>query len=466
MEEIRYIAATGSVGGGVDRDALMAALDYDPHFIAADAGTTDAGAFSLGRGVAASSRSAVKRDLSVMLEAGLRVRVPVIVGSAGTAGADAHVDWVLEIVKQIGRELGERLVGAAIYSEQHLPDLADSLAAGRLIPLGHAKPLGLDGLQRCERVVAMLGAEPLQEALAGEPQFIIAGRCSDAALYAALPLMHGFPPALAWHAGKVVESGTLACESARPGVMLVTLGRNSFSVRPIGADLRCTTQSVAAQSLYENAHPYLFAEPSGTLDITASTYEQQDEVTVRVSGSQFVTANDYSVKLEGAELLGFQSMIVGGVRDPLILSQLDSWLDRIHDQATDEIARFMQVAVDDERYRIGFHVYGRDAVMGQLESGGRPGHEVGIVCTTLAPTQDRATEMARLCHRPLLHAPIPEWKGSITGFACLHSPAWIELGPLYRFALNHVLLLGSGQAVHRLKRIDVPTGDRPRLVSV
>src|SRR3981081_1911730 len=96
VQEMRYIAATGALGAGVDPGSLFAALDEEPSFIAADAGTTDAGAFALGAGETASSRGAVKQDLSVMLQAGLRAQVPVIVGSAGTAGADVHVDWVLD----------------------------------------------------------------------------------------------------------------------------------------------------------------------------------------------------------------------------------------------------------------------------------------------------------------------------------------------------------------------------------
>src|SRR3981081_4723154 len=90
MSEMTYIAATGALGAGVDRDSLFAALDEHPRFIAADAGTTDAGAFALGAGETAFSRAAVKRDLSLMLQAGLRARVPVIVGAAGAPGWEAR----------------------------------------------------------------------------------------------------------------------------------------------------------------------------------------------------------------------------------------------------------------------------------------------------------------------------------------------------------------------------------------
>jgi hypothetical protein len=450
-----YIAATGALGAGVDRDSLFAALGEGPRFIAADAGTTDAGAFALGAGETAFSRAAVKRDLSLMLQAGLRAGVPVIVGSAGTAGADVHVDWVLGILEELARELGEQLRGFAIYAEQDRGSLAASVRGGRVRPLACARELGLEQLARCERVVAMMGVEPLQEALGSDPQFVVAGRCSDSALYAALPLMGGFPAGLAWHAGKVVECGTLACETMGAGVMVVRLREESFSVWPVGPGLRCTPQSVAAHSLYETADPFLFAEPSGTLDISASSYEQEDERTVRVAGSRFLEAGEYSVKLEGAELIGFEAMLVGGVRDPLIIAQLDRWLARIGEYVRGSLARVMGVELDGDRYRLGFQVYGRDGVMGELEPISAPGHEVGIVCTTLAPTQEEATEMARLCRQPLLHAPIPEWKGAITGFACLHNPAWVELGPAYRFCLNHVLLPGDGERVHRLRAVEL-----------
>jgi hypothetical protein len=455
VEEMSYVAAIGAVGAGVDGDALIAALEYRPAFIAADAGTTDAGAFALGTGATAFSREAVRRDVRAMLEAGLQAGIPVIIGSAGTAGADAQVDWVLDIVEGIAAELGRSLRGVAIYSEQAGAALEKDRRSGRIVPLANAGQLDADRLARCERVVAMMGVEPLQTALAGTPDFVVAGRCSDAALFAALPLLRGFPAGLAWHAGKVVECGTMACESLGKGVMLVTMRHDSFTVRPIGAGLRCTPQSVAAHSLYETADPFLFAEPSGTLDISASRYESEDDVAVRVSGSAFVAAEMASFKLEGAELAGYSTMIVGGVRDPLIIGQLDAWLGNIRDYINASIATVMGVEIDGERYRVDFQVYGRNAVMGTLEPRPAPAHEVGIVCSTLAPTQDEATQMARLCRQPLLHAPIPEWKGSITGFACLHNPAWVELGPLYRFSLNHILVGAQRDDVHRIKTIEI-----------
>src|SRR5258708_6135152 len=99
--QIRFIAPVGSVGGGISATALDEALAQPTDFIACDAGTTDAGPFSLGMGIPAFPREAVKRDLSLMLRAAQRANIPVIVGSAGTEGGDVHVDLVLESVREM-----------------------------------------------------------------------------------------------------------------------------------------------------------------------------------------------------------------------------------------------------------------------------------------------------------------------------------------------------------------------------
>src|SRR5258708_12323783 len=101
--------------------------------------------------------------------------------------------------------------------------------------------------------------------------------------------MQGFPPGLAWHAGKVSECGTLVCETLGKGVIFTTVSHEEITIRPYGAGLRCTPQSVAAHSLYENADPYLHRECSGTFDLTKATFEAIDGVTVRIRRSEFIS---------------------------------------------------------------------------------------------------------------------------------------------------------------------------------
>lgn len=455
MNEVRFISAVGALGGGIPQDAFDEAMASLPHFIACDAGTTDAGPFSLGGGRPAFTREAVKHDLRVILAAGIQARIPVIVGSAGTAGGDSHVDWTLAIAKEVAAELKLTLRVAVIYSEQDKAYLKGLLRDDRLRPLDPAPPIDDATIDRSSRIVGMMGVEPLQEALKHGVDFILAGRCSDAALFAAFPIMRGFPEGLSWHAGKTVECGTLCCETVRKGVIFGWLRPDHFVVSPFGKDLRCTPQSIAAHSLYENTDPYLHKESSGTLDISRASYDKVDDRSVRVSGSAFARSDVFTVKLEGAEPTGYQSVIVGGIRDPLIIRQLDSWLDGVRAKAETAITRVLGDQVKKGDYHLVFHVYGRNAVMGALEPSADLPHEVGIVLEATAPTQELASKIAALCRQPLLHHPIPEWKGSITGFACLHNPAFVERGAVYKFNLHHVALPRMKEEMFRTQFITI-----------
>jgi hypothetical protein len=438
LAQIRFIAPVGSVGGGISGPALDEALAESPHFIACDAGTTDAGPFSLGMGIPAFPPEAVKRDLSLMLRAGRKANIPVIVGSAGTAGADVHVDRVLEIVREIVAEHHLTLRTAVIYAQQDKAYLKGLLHQNRILPLDPAPPISDDVFDSSSRIVGMMGVEPLQQAISDGADFVLAGRCSDSALFAAIPLMQDFPAGLAWHSGKVSECGTLVCETLGKGVIFTTVSRDEITIRPYGDGLRCTPQSVAAHSLYENSDPYLHRECAGSFDLSNSIYEAIDDVTVKITGSEF-KPEPYTVKLEGAALAGYQSIIVGGIRDPYIIRQLDSWLAAVRDYIDESAACVLGDQADKSSYSLVFHTYGINAVMGRLEPDPKHlPHEVGIVLEVTAPTQDLAHKLAQLSRQPLLHCPIREWAGSITAFACLHNPAVIDRGPVYRFNLNHV----------------------------
>jgi len=437
LDEIRYVAASGALGVGVDAEALDQSLDSAPHFIASDAGTTDAGPFALGSGTAAFPREAVKRDLTRVLVASNKANIPALIGSAGTAGGDPHVEWVLDIAREIAEENGLSLRTAVIRSEQNPDYLLELYRQGRVRALDPAPDIDETIFARSARIVGMMGVEPLQAALDAGADFVLAGRCSDPALFAALPIMRGFPAGLAWHAGKVTECGTMACEGGHGGVITATVRQHEVILRPVGKGLRCTPQSIAAHSLYENAHPYLHKECSGTLDLTHSKYTAVDETSVRITGSEFIPAKDYTVKLEGAQLVGYQSIMIGGIRDPFILRRLDQWLAEVKAYIYRSVERVLALRPSD--WTLCVHVYGRNAVMGALEpKASEMPHEVGIVVEATAATQELATKAAQLSRQPFLHHGAPEWTSGTTSFACLHNPAHIDRGAVYRFNLNHV----------------------------
>lgn len=454
MDEIRFVCGSGGLGGGKVRAAdLDEAMKMHPHFIACDAGTTDSGPFSLGSGRSNYPREAVKRDLEIVLVAAQKAGIPLLIGSSGTAGIDAQVDWVVDIANEIATEHQFKTRTAAIHSEQSSEYLKGLYRESRIRPLDPAPPLDEALLDRTAHVVGMMGVEPLQRALAGGAQLVIAGRCSDSALFAAMPVLKGFPEGLAWHAGKVLECGTQVCESAGRGVIYARLTHDDLTIRPFGDGLKCTPQSVAAHSFYENGDPYLHVESSGTLDLTDSVYEAVDDVTVRVTGSAFRHGEAYTVKLEGAECVGYQSVVIGGIRDPFFIRQFDSWLDGVKKKIHTSVSEILRLAEKD--YRLDFHAYGRNAVMGALESDESLPREIGLVLNVTAQTQALATKIAEISRQPLLHHPIPEWSGSITSIAFLHNPVPLDRGAVYRFCLNHVAIPRTQEEMFRTRFLDI-----------
>src|SRR5260370_2571542 len=210
LQQIRFIWRIGSVGGGISGEALDEALAQSPHFIACDAGTTDAGPFSLGMGTPAFPREAVKRDLSLMLRAGRKANIPLIIGSAGTAGGDVQSDWVLEIAREIVGEHDLTLRTAVIYAEQDEAYRKRLVYENRILPLDPAPPISDNVIDGSTRIVGMMGVEPLQQALSEGADFVLAGRCSASALFAPIPVLTGYPPWSAWQAGKESQRGNPA----------------------------------------------------------------------------------------------------------------------------------------------------------------------------------------------------------------------------------------------------------------
>lgn len=223
-----------------------------------------------------------------------------------------------------------------------------------------------------------------------------------------------------------------------PDSMYAVLRRDHFEMEPLGLDMRCSAQSVAAHSLYETADPYRLIESSGTLDLTEAKYEEISDRRVRISGGKYLPAEKYTVKLEGAELAGYQSIVIGGIRDPFIIRQIDDWIERLKERVD---TRVQTVYGDDaDGYVFNIRVFGRDAVMGPLEPVKEiTSHEVGLVMEVTAATQEIATGIVSLARHQALHLPIPEWRGFITGVACLYSPAYLERGAVYSFNCNSVV---------------------------
>ncbi len=438
MKKIKALAATGNLSTGFREETLVRAVQQGAHFIGCDAGTTDSGPYYLGSGNSRGPRDGTKRNLRIMIREALKAGIPVIVGSAGHAGGSPHLNWTLEIVRELAQENAWHFKLAAIDSEIPKELLAAAFLEGRITPLCPAPELQEISIRQATRFVAMMGIEPLQSALKAGAQVVVAGRCSDVAIYAELPVLEGIPKHIAFHAGKILECGSAAvAQRFYPDCMAAELDQDGFTVEPPNPTFRCTPQSVAAHTLYENADPYRLVESGGTVDTTEAQYQAISDRAVRVTGAQFVPAQKYTVKIEGAALAGYRSIVVAGIRDPLVLRQLGAFLASLRSVVERKIEDSLKLPP--QEYTLQFRVYGADGSLGQAEPCPQvEGHEVGLIIDVVASSQSLAADILPIVWHTGLHHPIPEQEGLISNLAFPFSPPGTDMGPVYRFCANHV----------------------------
>lgn len=443
MDEVRVLAASSQLGAGFRESSFKRGLSLNPHVIGCDAGSTDSGPHALGTGEGTFADAGTKRDLRLMLLGRAEKKIPMIVGSCGTSGSNSGVEQMRRIVLEIAKEEGLKFRLATIRSEQDLGVLKEKFRSNKMRPLNAAPEITEETFDRSTRMVGMMGYEPIAKAIADGADVVLAGRSSDTALFAAYPMLHGINPGPIWHAAKIIECGASCCVSRKRSDSIFAWIRNDhFDVEPMDLDNHVTAQSVASHSLYENADPFLMLEPGGTVDTRESEYEQIDDRIVRVRGSKFLTADEYTIKLEGVESLGYQHVIIAGVSDPYILRQLDHWLDAMREKMKERVIEMFsgQLAVD--AYDIHVRIYGKDGVMGPLtpQNGQSLPHEVGLIFTVTAPTEDQSYSIAKIFAHLASHFPIPEWSGLITGLAFPYSPFVLNKGESHIFNINHVVV--------------------------
>jgi hypothetical protein len=436
MSTLNVLMPTGMLGGGFPADTVSRGLELGADAIVVDGGSTDSGPHYLGTGTAKTSRSAVARDLRILLAAAHRASIPLVIGSCGTAGTDSCVDWVAEITDEILVAEGLSAMVARIYSEQSADNLRPRLESGHIRPLPPAGELERTDLERCSHIVAVMGHEPISQALAEGAQIVLAGRATDTALLASIALPLGFPTGAVWHAGKISECGGLCTDMPTSGGVLVTLDERGFVVEPLAREAACTPFTVAAHMFYENADPFHLREPDGLLDTTGASYHAVDGRKVRVEGSRFDVLPP-TIKLEGAAPAGYQTMIIVGLRNPRVLSQIETWCNVVLDYLRTMIRTRLNLS--ESEYDLRLLRYGHDAVLGGAEPL-RHGstREVGLVFFATATEQSVATEIAKLANPLLLHAPVPT-ETAMPSYAFPCSPAEVERGQIHEFVLCHAV---------------------------
>jgi hypothetical protein len=157
---------------------------------------------------------------------------------------------------------------------------------------------------------------------------------------------------------------------------------------------------VAAHTLYEKTRADRLPGPGGILHLDKATYTQlSDGRSVRVKGSVLQTSQTYQIKLEGVSFVGFRTVFIGGIRDPILISGIDAFIATVRSKTHEAFP----IMAADPNIQLIFHIYGRNAVMGPLEPTPVSAHEIGVLGEVCAPTQELASSIAGFARTMCLH---------------------------------------------------------------
>jgi hypothetical protein len=451
MQTLKIICPNGHLGFAPLRvESFKLGVQAAPDCIAADSGSDDIGPVPLGTDTSTSPLAWQRHDLEQMLLASRRLGVPMIIGSAGDTGANSRVDLYVSIIRDLARShaLAKFRVGW-FYSEVDKERVRRAIRNGPPV-------LGLDGfadlteseLDATDRIVAMAGVHPYIELLRQGADVIIGGRSSDAAVFAAPALHHGFSADHAYYLGKVLECASFCAEPyGGKETVLGEISRDDVRVTAMHPQQRCTVASVSGHAMYERSNPYEEFFAGGKLDMTHCRYEQLSERTTRITGSRFLPDATVRVKLEGSGRVGERFVGLCGIRDPYTVAHVDQVIAWAREQVR---ARF-----GDHGYELHYNVYGRDGVMGELEPlRDRPGHELCVMVQGVAPTREMAEELTMIGLRQMFYARLPDVKGT-AGSVSFPLDEVLHASPAYRWTLNHTLAVADPMELFPIHVADV-----------
>jgi hypothetical protein len=432
---LRILCPNGHLGFAPTKlGSFNLGLAAEPDMVACDSGSCDCGPVPLGSDGTASPLAWQRHDIEAMLVGARRLNVPMMIGSAGDTGTDSRVDRYVGIVKELAAEHKiPRFKLGYFYSEISKDTVRRKIEAGDAIRGLDARPdLTLAELDATDRIVAVAGVHPFIKLLDMGADVVIGGRSSDCAIFAAPAIRKGYPEALAYFYGKVMECASFCAEPyAGKESIIGEITMEDVKVTAMLPEQRCTVASVAAHSMYERSNPYYEYFLGGHIDMSQCVYEQFNERTTRVTGPRFIPAKELRVKLEGAGKVGERYVGIAGVRDPYTISRID------------EVIAWAKAAVrerfGESGYQLTYTVYGRDGILGELEPlRDRPAHELCIVVQGVAPTKEMAEEVCMIGTRQMFYARLPNVKGTAGGVAFMLDEV-MPASPAYRWTLNHTM---------------------------
>ncbi|KAF7559025.1 hypothetical protein G7046_g5133 [Stylonectria norvegica] len=459
----QIVSPVGMLGYGIDARQTDAALEHFaatgvPTALILDSGSTDGGPQKLALGGMTVPKGSYVRDLRKLLASANRYNVPLIISSAGGSGTNVNTLELAQVVKDLADEIGtggRNLKVVSLLADIPKETVKDRLRAGDISGCGIVvPPLTEDDIDACPVIAAQMGPEPFVDALNQHPDLavLVGGRAYDPAPFIAFAehcyqkldvgvkqdrdaLIGGFT-----HVGKILECAGLCAIPKGGGAISTIYIDGSFDVSPMAPTAICTPLSIAAHTLYEKSRPDKLYGPGGYLDLTKAMYTQlDDQRTVRVSGGRFFfstedpEAGKYQIKLEGAKAVGYRAMYVGAIKDPILIGQIDRFLENIR--------AFVAGQHEDvsETWDLQWHVYGRGSSISSEP-------EICIVGEALAATQELATSIAATAKVGTIHGPYENQKATSGNLAHgIGGVYTVPLGPCAEFCVYHLMNLQPGE---------------------
>jgi hypothetical protein len=435
MKNLRFLCPNGHLGfAPIKTESFYLGVDTQPDFILADSGSDDIGPGPLGSDSSTSPLEWQRHDLDHMLRASRQLGIPMIIGSAGDTGTNSRVDLYVKIIQELAEKhkIPKFKLGY-FYSEIAKDYLKKKMAARQPIKgLDGRADLTLEELEATDRVVAMAGVHPYIKLLNMGADVIIGGRSSDCVIFAGPAIRAGFPEALSYYLGKVLECASFCAEPyAGKESVIGEISMEDVKVTAMHPNQRCTVASVAGHAMYERSNPFDEFVAGGRLDMSQCHYEQYDRKTTRITGPRFIPSDEFRVKLEGSGKVGERFIGMVGIRDPYTIAHIDKVIQWAKDQVREKFS--------DSGYALYYHTYGKNGVMGEMEpiKDARP-HELCIVVQGIAPTKEMAEEVCMTGTRQMFYARLPQVKGTAGGVAFLLDEV-LPASPAYRWTLNHTV---------------------------
>jgi hypothetical protein len=449
---LRIICPNGHLGfAPTKEESFWLGAETKPDYYCCDSGSNDIGPGPLGADICASPYDWQKHDLELMLIASRKQGAPMIIGSAGDTGTRSRVDLYVKIISELAQQHGlSKFKLAYFYSDVDKKYLKSKLKAGHVIEgLDGRSNLTQEEIEKTDRIVAMAGIHPYIRALDMEADVIIGGRSSDSVIFAAPAIRAGFPEALAYYLGKVLECASFCAEPyAAKESVIGTITDEDVKVTAIAPFQRCTVASVAGHAMYERANPFYEYVAGGMLDMTGCVYEQFDEKTTRITGPKFVpVSGKIKVKLEGAAKVGERFIGIAGVRDPYTIANIEKVIQWARAQVEERIGA--------DGYQLYYKIYGKNGVMGDLEPIREiRSHELCIIVEGIAPSKEMAEEVTMIGTRQIFYARLPEVKGT-AGTAAFVLDEVLPASPAYEWTINHVVSVDDPMELFDLHLIEI-----------